>query len=224
MGIFGYIFIPLALSVVCVIGWASGRRKRVAQRRNAIHEASHAVVALAVGLKVETVEVVPRNGSIGRMLLDKRQPFSYETDAVDQQHANDEDEADIVQTLSGPIGERRYAEPSESIERWSLVDAYISDLKLTSPFDGTAVYDTIPEKMDREFKEALPRVWTGEKDQSVDDFERDVRRLVNQANDLVDQHWEAILAAGSELLRRRTMSGEQLETALRSERERASRE
>ena len=38
MGIFGYIFLPLALLVVCVIGWASGRRKRVARQIVAAHQ------------------------------------------------------------------------------------------------------------------------------------------------------------------------------------------
>ena len=38
MGIFGYILLPLALLAVCVIGWASGRRKRVARRIIVAHQ------------------------------------------------------------------------------------------------------------------------------------------------------------------------------------------
>lgn len=193
------------------------------ERENAIHEASHAVIALAVGMRVGTVDVVPRDGSIGRMLPDHRHPFPYETDAVDQQRANDKNEADIVQTLAGPIGEHGYARPSESIERWSLVDEYISRVKAHSPFDGAAVYCSFPEEMDREFREALPNVWTGEEEQTVHDFERDVKRLVSRASDLVDQHWEEIQVVAMELLRRRTMSGEEVEAVLRSERQRACR-
>src|SRR6266567_2257192 len=89
----------------------SQAREQELLHRTAIHEAGHAVAAIALGRPFRSVTIVPEDGMLGYCSL-SRWPKNFQPEINDDLRTRERLESTIISTLAGEIAERHMCGPS----------------------------------------------------------------------------------------------------------------
>ncbi|RQH12667.1 AAA family ATPase [Bradyrhizobium sp. RP6] len=176
--------------------------------RICVHEAGHAIIALAIGYgRVSHCVVGARSGSANRTLVQ-----ADESDLATRRAIEDR----VTMFLGGRAAERVLLTTGESIggggdegSDIGLATEAIASLHLTWGVGGTIAF--LGSR-----KDALEAV---RYDRSLRDVvEADLQRLQERADSIVDTHREAVVAVAKALQRRRHLSGDAVHAIFRAHR------